>query len=176
MKVFDFTNGTKGELLATVNKANSTGSWLARKGDRVYRIELAQAQKGWSWHDGATLPIYNAKGKFDGDEAITPAQFGVEAICFCTGQSQHDQVWNWVVLGTCDWNRAAVKSGLLTSTFSHVSTEADRAEGIVFHVLHLREELRDAEVAARCVSAEVDPALVQTLLDDPAACKRIMEN
>lgn len=176
MKVFDFTNGTKGKLLATVNRVNSNGSSWVRKGDKVYSIELVDAPRGWGWHDGATVPKYTANGKWDGEEAITPEQFGVGAICFCWGQNRSDQVWKWVVLGTCEWNRAAVKSGILKSTFHHISKPEDRAESVAFMVLHLREELREADLLARCAAAEIEPDMVRALMADPAAVARIMDH
>ena len=44
MKVFDFTNGTKGDLLGDITIANSTGSWLVEKNGSTFKVELANPQ------------------------------------------------------------------------------------------------------------------------------------
>lgn len=123
MKIFDFTNGKKGELLANIAYAHALDGWLARKGDRVFKVSLAKkAPRGstWEWHSGAETK---------GGTRIRPETFGVEAICFCTGAARMNavEVWRWHVIGTDDWNREACKKGILKAEFSHIMTSADRA-------------------------------------------------
>jgi hypothetical protein len=120
MKVFNFTNGTKGELLGEIKLAGWTGGWLVGKGGKTYKVELAHKRGGssedWAWVSAAG---YSAKGE---DVAIRPEDFGVEAVCFCIGEVYHtwhaghpeaQSAWEWKVVGTADWNRGACKSGIL---------------------------------------------------------------
>ena len=123
MKIFDFTSGKRGELLADIPLANSMSGCLVRKGDRVFRVELATSQgKGqrWQWHAGASHPNWiEGKRQPDGNAEINPANYNAGAICFCTGQERKTGIWNWSVIGTPDWNREACRSGILVATYSH---------------------------------------------------------
>jgi hypothetical protein len=130
MKVFDFTNGTKGRLLDDITIANSTGGWLVEKNGITFKVELADPKNvdpvaggkagiKWSWVNAATNRTKNE------DRAITAEYFGVGAICFCTGESsvtwhighpEAETQWEWHVVGTTDWNREACKSGILKAT------------------------------------------------------------
>ena len=87
MKIFDFTNGTKGDLLGDITIANSTGGSLVEKNGSTFKVELANPQNvdpvaggkagiKWTWHRGATNLM---EGK---DHAIKAEDFGVGAICF----------------------------------------------------------------------------------------------
>lgn len=127
MKVFNFTNGTKGELLADIKIANSLSGWRVTKDGAEFKVELANPKNvasiaggkagiNWEWHKSATT---YANGK---DTPITPEDFGVDAICFCCGElfvawheghPEAESVWEWAVIGTTDWNRSACKSGIL---------------------------------------------------------------
>ena len=131
MKVFDFTDGEKGELLADIPLVKATGGWLSHKGDlvpgtKVYKIELNRRFGGgneWQWASSASHPNWvEGQKRPDGDKAILPEDFGVEAICFCQGEVRTGSKtqWNWFVIGTRDWNIRALKAGILKSTFSHV--------------------------------------------------------
>ena len=121
MKVFDFTNGTKGAELGEIKRANALHGWLVRKDDRVFQVSLANAPEGWDWHAGATWLRW-VGGEPQEDVAILPEDFGVQAICFCVGQMRHNDVWQWAVVGTQEWNREACKRGILKATFSHTAT------------------------------------------------------
>ena len=130
MKVFDFTNGRKGKLLGDTKKINSSSGWFVKKGDDLFKVELAKnrdipAKAGevegvhWEWASGATQWLNKETIPF------TPEQFGVEAICFCTGRwntfgviGSPEEEWTgeWMVLGTNEWNRSACKSGILKAT------------------------------------------------------------
>ena len=127
MKVFDFTNGTKGDLLGDITIANSTGGSLVEKNGGTFKVKLANPQNvepvaggkagvKWSWVNAAT-----SRGEPE-DSAVTAEDFGVGAICFCTGEysvtwhhghPEAETDWWWYVIGTADWNREACKSGIL---------------------------------------------------------------
>ena len=130
MKVFDFTDGKKGDLLGETKVANSTGGWFVEKNGSTFKVELANPRNvepvaggkagiKWSWVNAAT-----SRGKNE-DCAITAEDFGVGAICFCTGEysvtwhighPEAETQWDWHVIGTDDWNREACKSGVLKAT------------------------------------------------------------
>lgn len=123
MKVFDFTNGTKGELLADIKRAQYTGGWLVSKDGSVFKVELSGSHGGpddrWSWVSKAG---HTVGGK---DVDIRPEDFGVEAVCFCTGEFFHlwhaghpeaESHWCWHVVGTAEWNRSACKAGILKAS------------------------------------------------------------
>lgn len=131
MKVFDFTNGKRGDHIGNVH-CTGGGGWVVVKNGVKFKVELAdnkfrapvagkgfdedRAGQSWAWTNQA----------FDKDEKlITPDQFGVEAICFCLGRfnvfgqigtDEEEWSWEWFVIGTADWNRSACKRGLLKAT------------------------------------------------------------
>jgi len=132
MKVFDFTNGEKGKFLAEVKITDFSDGWFVRKENKVYRVELTNPKNkistgeeeksgiNWAWASGA--------GWADTEKLIRPEDFGVEAICFCTGNTYHmwheghseaRATWEWNVIGTKNWNRKSCEKGILKSTFSH---------------------------------------------------------
>ena len=132
MKVFDFTNGEKGDLLGNIKSAGTMGGWFVEKNEKVFRVELvnprnvkavAGGKSGveWLWRNSAFNHI-------DGeDKPIKAEDFGVEAICFCdaeyhvrwyVGHPECESQWQWSVIGTTDWNRQACKDGILKSTYS----------------------------------------------------------
>ena len=129
MKVFDFTNGKQGILVGEIKRPDAFGGWFVKKGDKSFKVELTkppQAQEPvlngehgirWAWTADAAHTAAN------GDLVpITPDQFGVEAICFCTGAWGNHSVgdvwayWEWHVVGSNAWNRSACKAGTLTAT------------------------------------------------------------
>jgi len=130
MKIFNFSNGVKGEELANVKVANSLGGWLTEKNGAAYRVELANPKNApsaaggdagvdWKWHSRAT----NYVDKQDAE--ITPEMFDTDAICFCMGEvytawnaghPEAESEWQWAVIGTAEWNREACKSGILKFT------------------------------------------------------------
>ena len=130
MKVFNFTDGKKGDLLGDIKVASAhSGGHVEKKGVN-YKVELAnpvnvqpvaggKSGAEWTWHNA----VYH---RVDGEtKDITAEDFGVGAICFCTGEwyftwheghPEAEAVWVWTVIGTNDWNREACKSGILKST------------------------------------------------------------
>jgi len=118
MKIFDFSDGKKGARLSIIQRANSTGSSLVRKGEKTFKVSLANKpqrdNEEWRWHQTATFFDHASQS----DMAIKPEDFGVEAICFCWGQlfagpEDPKGIWNWCVIGTQDWNRNACKNKIL---------------------------------------------------------------
>ena len=123
MKVFNFTNGVKGELLAEINGIQYTGGWVVDKNGSSFKVELTGSHGGpddkWAW-------VTNAGHTVNGtDVDISPEDYGVGAVCFCVGEffvygraSDPDVVaqWWWRVVGTADWNRSACKEGILKAT------------------------------------------------------------
>jgi len=106
MKVFDFTNGTKGELLGHIKLTDYAGGWLVEKAGSTFKVTLSGTYGGKDVH-------------------IDPKDFGADAVCFCTGEFFHqwhdghpeaESHWCWNVIGTTDWNRSACKSGILKAT------------------------------------------------------------
>jgi len=123
MKVFDFTNGTKGEFLAEAKVVQHTGGWLVQKNGSTFKVKLTGSHGGpddrWSW-------VSNAGHTINGENVnIRPEDFGVEAVCFCIGEIFHqwhpghpeaESHWCWHVIGTTEWNRNACKAGVLKAT------------------------------------------------------------
>lgn len=134
MKVFDFTNGVQGDQVGEIKRPDAFGGWFVKTGDKSFKVELTKPPQArepvlngehgvrWSWAADAAHTAAN------GDMVpITPDQFGVEAICFCVGAwgnfSHGDQwaYWDWHVIGSNAWNRAACKAGILTATAQGVA-------------------------------------------------------
>ena len=130
MKLFDFTSGKKGREIAEIKVANSLGGWYVEKNGKSYKVELANnpahADETWSWHSRATYYDAMTGAQYaGGDVPILPEDFGVDAICFCTGEIFHtwypghpdaESSWEWAVIGSADWNRQACKRGILKAT------------------------------------------------------------
>ena len=129
MKVFDFTNGKQGKQVGEIARPDASGGFYVKKGGKSYKVELTKPPQArepvlngehgvrWSWTADAAHTAAN------GDLVqITPDQFGVEAICFCTGAWGNHSVgdvwayWEWHVVGSNAWNRDACKAGILTAT------------------------------------------------------------
>lgn len=128
MKVFDFTNGKRGELLGDIRRPGYMSGWLVSKGNKVFKIELAGKHGGgdWAWQSEAGYGFRNTPGH----ALIRPEDFGVSAICFCTGSWRCDgkDVWQWAVVGTDDWNRKAVRCGILNYSVERILTDEEMAE------------------------------------------------
>ena len=114
MKVFDFTDGKRGEQLAQVEIVSWTGGNLVKKGGHMYRVTLAGRHGGpgekWAWCIDA------GHGRKEWEITIRPEHFGVEAICFCLGEwfdPESERQKEWRVLGSKGWNRRACESGVL---------------------------------------------------------------
>jgi len=91
MKIFNFTNGVKGELLGESWLPDSQGCTRMVEGKDN---EYASFQvSGMTFHEDAHLI---------NDDEILPEDYGTDAICFCTGQWQ-DGTWEWSFLATTKW-------------------------------------------------------------------------
>jgi hypothetical protein len=113
MKIFDYTNGEAGKLLAEVPVAQELGSFIVKKG-ATFKVSLTKpviSGEEWVWRNSA-----------DNGEAIKPENFGVEAICFCIGEidtlwhkghPDHQSVWSWSVIGTPAWNKQACINNII---------------------------------------------------------------
>lgn len=127
MKVFDFTDGVKGDLLGNISLVVATGGWNVEKAGSTYKVRLANpadvqapsdyASVKWTWHSDAA---HNVGGK---ETPIKPEDFGVGAVCFCAGEfnvygsgADAEWCWEWNVIGTTAWNRDACKRGILKAT------------------------------------------------------------
>ena len=129
MKVFDFSNGVKGKLLADVKLVGWKAGWYAVKNSTVYKVTLVNPPGGgeWSWHSAAGYGFRDTPSY----KELLPEDFGVEAICFCTGawRTEGKDIWQWSVVGTQDWNREACHKGILKATFEHMMNEDAFHEG-----------------------------------------------
>jgi len=102
MKIFDFENGVKGELLGEVQLPSSIGATLSDGNDYVH-ITIS----GCSFHNSAK---YELDG-WDGEFSILPSNYNidgipVEAICFCSGKFDtglDKGKWDWHFLATPEW-------------------------------------------------------------------------
>jgi hypothetical protein len=126
MKVFDFTSGSKGALLGEVPRVSATHGWLVVKDGKVYKVAFTAEGKprtkgaNFQWATGASYAERDDNDQRTGQMIpIKPEDFGVQAVCFCRGKT-NDDMWDWFVVGTDDWNRAACARGQLRATFSHV--------------------------------------------------------
>lgn len=126
MKVFNFSTGAKGALLGDLPRVAATGGWLVVKNDKVYKVAFTAEGKprtkgaNFEWCVNAVYAERDENERRTGrDIQIRPETFGVEAICFCRGQSR-DGTWDWFVIGTDAWNRQACLDGRLRATFSHM--------------------------------------------------------
>ena len=83
MKIFDYTEGKKGRLLD-----NQKISWCGPNGGVP---EIGRC----SFHINC--------GTMQNE--IKPADYGVEAICFCIGEVQcgQDTYWDWNCVGSVEW-------------------------------------------------------------------------
>jgi hypothetical protein len=118
MKVFNFTNGKKSELLADVGAWRGTGDGLVN-GVRV------QDFRGFEFHNSFEVKTWEAKETV----VITPADFAarfgkdVEAVCFCIGHNLTLDVWEWCFCASPAW---LTKHGI-TGT-KHVTTVEELIE------------------------------------------------
>jgi len=111
MKIFDYTEGCKGSeigerrLISWTSAREHHGRYLQLKVNRPSTEE-------WEFPSEAGPGGKGADGK---EITYTPDDFGVEAICFCTGllRCGTDEAWHWTVIGTDAWVEKAVKNGWL---------------------------------------------------------------
>lgn len=92
MKVFDFTNGVKGQQIGETSLGALGGWWLDGKRVDGKSVQIDRYQ----YHEKAFK-------KFSGTE-VKPEDFGVEAICFCqVFENNSGKVYNWSYVCTKEW-------------------------------------------------------------------------
>lgn len=120
MKIFDFSNAVRGDQIAEVHHINGHGTgWHPLDKTPV-------AGEFWEIRDymycGHLLDSYHGD-----DTWYIPAtllkQFGVEAICFCTGEAPEGG-WEWRFMCTKAWARQSEHTPitLKPSTFATLMT------------------------------------------------------
>ena len=125
MKVFDFSKGRKGALLADITKMSASSGWLVCFNSKVYKVDFtvdgrpSTAGTNWQWTSGASYPEWVNDKRTGKSISIRPEDFGVEAVCFCSGKTSHDNKWNWYAIGTNAWNKWACEKRILRATYSH---------------------------------------------------------
>ena len=137
MQIFDFKDGIKGKLIGTAPATGYSSGWLEKGvSGKVYRITLTKSPfsdtaSQVQWTSGA-----GSSDHTNGDNIpLTPKDFHTDAIIFCTGKFRtglDKGVWTWEVVGTKEWNRAALKSGILTASHSKFQGSA-RQDRRSFH-------------------------------------------
>jgi len=123
MNIFDFTNGTKGKRVGEFRFGFSGGKHVTKNG-KTFSVELANPnnKEFFDSKRGTHTVIKTQWCREAGhnDTNINPEDFGCEAVIFCTGcfstNYGKDEEWDWLVVGTTEWNRKAVKSGILKVT------------------------------------------------------------
>lgn len=115
MKVFNFSNGTKGQLLAEVDRV-TYNTCMQRVKDPVTGAENYLRVKNERQLGPQTmLTVHEEAGRFD--TKYTPEMFGVEAILMCWGQEhsgygfQEPGDWKWIAIGTPEWVVTALSNG-----------------------------------------------------------------
>ncbi len=114
MKIFDFTDGTIGEQIGTAPLPSATSGWIVVHNDTRFKITLTKPPR---MRGGEILWKQSVSYGRSMTRSLDPAEFGVSAIAFCMGEQTcgEDTSWQWVVVGTADWNREACRSGILSS-------------------------------------------------------------
>tara|TARA_B100000886_G_scaffold303110_1_gene233583 strand:- start:21323 stop:21703 length:381 start_codon:yes stop_codon:yes gene_type:complete len=123
MKIFDFTNGTKGKSVGEFRFGFSSGKRVTKNG-KTFSVELVNPNNREFFDSKrGTHTVIKTQWCMEAgnseDKTINPEDFGCEAVIFCTGcfSTNHgkDEEWDWLVVGTTDWNRKALKQGILTA-------------------------------------------------------------
>ena len=100
MKIFDFTNGTKGEFLGEVQLPSSLGATLSGSscnGSDWIHITIS----GCDFHNSAHIEMPDWS-----ETPILPSDYNVQAICFCIGKFDNGLdkgKWDWNFLATPQW-------------------------------------------------------------------------
>ena len=95
MKIFDFTNGSKGKLLANIRRPNGYTGWF------ISDEEKAETIGRYSFHCDA----YYGTDDFAFQMESIPEKFGVEAICYCPHSYEQlgKTIWDWNYTATREW-------------------------------------------------------------------------
>lgn len=115
MKVFDFSNGTKGELLGEVGLITYNTSGVSVVDAKTKKKSYLQVRNERQLGPQTRLGVHDGAGRFD--TKYTPEMFGVDAILMCHGQEhtgygfQEPGDWKWIVIGTTEWVATAISNG-----------------------------------------------------------------
>jgi hypothetical protein len=110
MKVFNYSNGTKGELLGNIRRAHGNSGNVLGEDETaivVYSVNGFQLEatpyREWYDDDGAHFDPLNL-----------PEKFKVAAVCYCLGKfnngNGYDE-WVWACTGTEKWILEQVAAG-----------------------------------------------------------------
>ena len=115
MKVFDFSNGTKGKLLDEVGLLTYNTAMVSVVDAKTKKKSYLQVKNERQLGPQTQLGVHDEAGRFD--TKYTPEMFGVEAILMCWGQEYtgygfHEPGdWKWIVIGTVEWVTTAISHG-----------------------------------------------------------------
>ncbi len=113
MKVFDYTNGKKGDFLCEAPRPSFTsGTPNGPHGGFLHLARRSPPGTNWTLQSAAGRSNYRTGA----NELLLPEMFGVEAICGCLGEwrAGTDSAWEWFVIGTEEWLAKALSAGWLT--------------------------------------------------------------
>lgn len=115
MKVFDFSNGVKGQLLPEVGRMTFTGPCVYVHDPVTGKPQYLHVKNERQLGPNTSLMVHESAGRLQ--TKYTPEMFGVEAILMCFGQEhtgygfQEAGDWKWVVVGTDEWVARAISNG-----------------------------------------------------------------
>ena len=115
MKVFDFSNGVKGDLLDEVNRVTYNTCMQRSKDPVTGEVKYLRVKNEHMLGPQTMLTVHEEAGYRD--VKYTPEMFGVEAILMCWGQEhtgygfQEAGDWKWIVIGTDEWVVRAISNG-----------------------------------------------------------------
>lgn len=95
MKIFDFSDGVKGEYLGNVESWRGNTGWRNEElgiKDKVMIGPYSYTRKFSAYSGGKT-------------QDFVAEDFGVDAVCFCIGQTSHDGKWHWHFTANDEWMR-----------------------------------------------------------------------
>ena len=102
MKVFDFSNGTKGALLGEVRCASYTSGYPSVTDPVTGQSRFLRVAKPQQMGFNTQLQVSTGAGHMD--TPYKPEDFGVDAILFCMGKMfagrDDPGTWEWIVVGT----------------------------------------------------------------------------
>lgn len=90
MKIFDFTNGRKGEELGWAKRPDFCADSLVERDGEIIKLKSGRYQ----YHNAAGTGL---PGK---EKLINPSDYNVDAICFCLGSFRcgDEEIWEWCYL------------------------------------------------------------------------------
>lgn len=101
MKIFDFTNGVKGNELDNIRRPGGLHGWFI--GGTPEATERVKSIGRYTFQKGGDYGMAEDKLAFDMD--TIREKFGVDAICWCAGAyiENGQEVWEWHYTATREW-------------------------------------------------------------------------